>query len=268
VGGGEYLVNVFNAIAAWSGAGGYRALLRVVMVMGFAMALMTTAWNMDPRALIRWFMQATLMYMVLMVPTTSVKVTDRTNPGLAPAVVANVPIGLAGIASFTSQIGDYLTTSAETVFVMPASLNYSTGGMIYGAKLLDATQSLRIDDPTLALNLNEHFKQCVFYDVLMGRKSIESITQAPDMLAAMAPGSVSLSQVYRYPDGSSNIVSCQSAYNLMLTSWNSYYTAALPHIAEQFFPGISTSAAQTKFSNDVGASARRPSADRARARSS
>jgi conjugal transfer mating pair stabilization protein TraG len=41
----------------------------------------------------------------------------------------------------------------------------------------------------------------------------------------MAPGSVSLSQVYRYPDGSSNIVSCQSAYNLMLTSWNSYYTA-------------------------------------------
>ena len=253
VGGGEYLVNVFNAIAAWSGAGGYRALLRVVMVMGFAMALMTTAWNMDPRALIRWFMQATLMYMVLMVPTTSVKVTDRTNPGLAPAVVANVPIGLAGIASFTSQIGDYLTTSAETVFVMPASLNYSTGGMIYGAKVLDATQNLRIDDPTLALNLNEHFKQCVFYDVLMGRKSIESITQAPDMLAAMAPGSVSLSQVYRYPDGSTNIVSCQAAYNLMLTSWNSYYTAALPRIAQQFFPGISTSAAETKFSNDVDA---------------
>ncbi|WP_292960272.1 conjugal transfer protein TraG N-terminal domain-containing protein [Novosphingobium sp. UBA1939] len=253
MGGGEYLVNVFNAIAAWSGAGGYRALLRVVMVMGFAMALMTTAWNMDPRALIRWFMQATLMYMVLMVPTTSVKVTDRTNPGLAPAVVANVPIGLAGIASFTSQIGDYLTTSAETVFVMPASLNYSTGGMIYGAKLLDATQNLRIDDPTLALNLNEHFKQCVFYDVLMGRKSIESITQAPDMLAAMAPGSVSLSQTYRYPDGSSNIVSCQSAYNLILTGWNAYYTAALPRIAQQFFPGISTSAAETKFSNDVGA---------------
>lgn len=253
IGGGEYLVNVFNAIAAWSGAGGYRSLLRVVMVMGFAMALMTTAWNMDPRALIRWFMQATLMYMVLMVPTTSVKVTDRTNPGLAPAVVANVPIGLAGIASFTSQIGDYLTTSAETVFVMPSSLNYSTGGMIYGAKLLDATQSLRIDDPTLALNLNEHFKQCVFYDVLMGRKTIESFTQSPDILAAMAPGSISLSQVYRYPDGTSNIQSCQSAYNLILTNWNSYYNAALPHIAEQFFPGISASIAQTKFSNDVGA---------------
>ena len=29
VGGGEYLVNTFNAVAAWAGGGGYRSLLRV-----------------------------------------------------------------------------------------------------------------------------------------------------------------------------------------------------------------------------------------------
>lgn len=253
IGGGEYLVNVFNAIAAWSGAGGYRALLRVVMVMGFAMALMTTAWNMDPRALVRWFMQATLMYMVLMVPTTTVKVTDRTNPGLAPATIANVPIGLAGIASFTSQVGDYLTTSAETVFVMPAALNYSTGGMIYGAKLLDATQNLRIDDPVLATNLNEHFKQCVFYDVLMGRKTIQSITQSTDILDAIGPGAISLSQVWIASDGSSSIISCRDAYTNIRNSWASYYNLALPRIAQQFFPDLSSAAAQNKLTNDVGA---------------
>src|SRR3546814_1478210 len=85
------------------------------------------------------------------------------------AVVDNVPIGLGLVAGFTSQIGDYLTRAAETVFAMPQVLNYSTGGMIYGAKLLDATQGLRIDDPVYAANLNEHFKQCVFYDILLGR---------------------------------------------------------------------------------------------------
>lgn len=252
VGGGEYLVNVFNAIAAWTSAGGYRGLLKVVMVMAFTMALLGTAWNMDPRYLFKWFMQATLMYLVLMVPTASVKVTDRTNPGLAPALVDNVPIGLAGVASFTSQVGDYLTTSAETVFVMPGSLNYSTGGMIYGAKLLDATQGLRIDDPTLATNLNEHFKQCVFYDVLMGRKTIDSITHAPDILAAIGPGSVSLSQQFIFPDGSSNIQSCQSAYNLIAVQWQNYYNAALPKIAQQFFPGVTPATAQAKFDADVG----------------
>lgn len=87
--------------------------------------------------------------------------------GVTAAVVDNVPIGLGLVAGFTSQIGDYLTKAAETVFAMPQVLNFSTGGMIYGAKLLDATQGLRIDDPVYATNLNEHFKQCVFYDILL-----------------------------------------------------------------------------------------------------
>ena len=251
VGGGEYLVNVFNAIAAWTGAGGYRGLLQVVMVMAFTLALLGTAWNMDPRHLVKWFMQASLMYMVMMVPTVSVKVTDRTNPGLAPALVDNVPIGLAGVASFTSQVGDYLTRSAEGVFAMPGALHYSRGGMIYGAKLLDATQGLRIDDPVLAANLQEHFKSCVFYDVLLGRKPIESVTRAPDMLAGIGPGSVSLSQRFGYADGSANIQSCQSAYNLIEADWQTYYNAALPRIAQQFFPGVSSGTAQARYDADL-----------------
>ena len=34
VGGGDYLVNTFQAVAAWTGNGGYKSLLQVVMVMG------------------------------------------------------------------------------------------------------------------------------------------------------------------------------------------------------------------------------------------
>lgn len=251
VGGGEYLVNVFNAVASWAGSGGYRGLIRVVMVMAFTWALLVTAWNMDPRALLKWFMQATLMYLVVMVPTISVKVTDRTNPGVTAAVVDNVPIGLGLVAGFTSQIGDYLTRAAETVFAMPNVLNYSTGGMIYGAKLLDATQGLRIDDPVFATNLNEHFKQCVFYDILLGRKTYNDILRAPDMLVAMGPGSVALSQQFIYNDGTSGIVTCETAYTFIVNGWQSYYSAALPKIAAQFFPGITATQAQTRLNNDL-----------------
>lgn len=251
VGGGEYLVNVFNAVASWAGSGGYRGLIRVVMVMAFTWALLVTAWNMDPRALLKWFMQATLMYLVVMVPTISVKVTDRTNPGVTAAVVDNVPIGLGLVAGFTSQIGDYLTRAAETVFAMPNVLNYSTGGMIYGAKLLDATQGLRIDDPVFATNLNEHFKQCVFYDILLGRKTYNDILRAPDMLVAMGPGSVALSQQFIYNDGTSGIVTCETAYTFIVNGWQSYYSAALPKMAGQFFPGILATQAQTRLNNDL-----------------
>ena len=95
VGGGDYLVNVFQAVAAWTGNGGYKSLLQVVMVMGLGLSAITLAFNQDWRAWINWFLGATLIYMCLMVPSTDIKVTDRINPALAPATVANVPVGLA-----------------------------------------------------------------------------------------------------------------------------------------------------------------------------
>jgi hypothetical protein len=87
---------------------------------------------------------------------------------------ATCRLGLALMASFTSQVGDYLTGSAEVVFGLPGDLNYSKNGMIYGARLYDATRSLRISDPEFAANLDEHFRQCVFYDVLLGRYSMKA----------------------------------------------------------------------------------------------
>ena len=80
VGGGDYLVNTFNAIAAWTGSGGFKSLIGVCMVMGLIYALLITAMDLDWRAWFRWFIQSTLIYLVLMVPTVTIKVTDRINP--------------------------------------------------------------------------------------------------------------------------------------------------------------------------------------------
>src|SRR3546814_3078233 len=112
------------------------------MIMGLALAVIVLAFNQDWRAWLNCFLGATLIYMCLMVPRMDVHVTDRVNPSLAPANVANVPLGLALMASFTSQVGDYLTRSAELVFGLPDDLNYSKNGMIYGARLMEATRSL------------------------------------------------------------------------------------------------------------------------------
>ena len=91
VGGGDYLVNVFQAVAAWTGNGGYKSLLQVVMVMGLGLSAITLAFNQDWRAWINWFLGATLIYSCLMVPRLDVHVTDRLNPSLAPANVSLAP---------------------------------------------------------------------------------------------------------------------------------------------------------------------------------
>jgi conjugal transfer mating pair stabilization protein TraG len=223
VGGGEYIVNVLNAVASWTGAGGYKSLIQVTMVMGLALAVIVLAFNQDWRAWLNWFLGATLIYTCLMVPRMDVHVTDRVNPSLAPANVANVPLGLALMASFTSQVGDYLTRSAELVFGLPDDLNYSKNGMIYGARLMEATRSLRISDPEFAANLDEHIRQCVFYDLLLGRYSMKQLAESDDIWTTIAPGSAARAQkfVTRQADDSvtASIVTCRDAYTSLSNQW-------------------------------------------------
>ena len=256
VGGGDYLVNVFQAVAAWTGNGGYKSLLQVVMVMGLGLSAITLAFNQDWRAWINWFLGATLIYSCLMVPRLDVHVTDRLNPSLAPANVINVPLGLALMASFTSQVGDYLTGSAEVVFALPGDLNYSKNGMIYGARLYDATRSLRISDPEFAANLDEHFRQCVFYDVLLGRYSMKELAETGDIWATIAPGSQARAQRFLTRDAtsgqvSSNIVTCREAFDTLNAQWTGLVDAMGSVFGRQLYPNQTAALAKAKLFADL-----------------
>jgi conjugal transfer mating pair stabilization protein TraG len=255
VGGGEYIVNVLNAVAAWTGAGGYKSLIQVALVMGMALAVIVLAFNQDWRAWLNWFLGATLIYMCLMVPRMDVHVTDRVNPGLAPATVASVPLGLALMASFTSQAGDYLTRSAELVFGLPDDLNYSKNGMIYGARLLEATRSLRINDPEFAANFDEHVRQCVFYDLLLGRYSMKELSQSNDIWAAIAPGSAARAQkfVTRQADDSvtASIVTCREAYTSLSNQWAGLIDEMTLVAGRQLYPRQTEALARAKLLADL-----------------
>src|SRR3546814_15725914 len=67
----------------------------------------------------------------------------------------------------------------------------------------------------------------------------------------MGPGSVALSQQYIYPDGTSGIVTCETAYNFIRNGWSNYYAIAAPKIAARFFPGIPVAQASTRLHNDI-----------------
>ena len=255
IGGGDYLVNTFNAVAAWTGSGGYASMLQVVFVMAFAMSVIVVAFNQDWRAWLSWFLQATLMYLCLMVPRTDVQVTDRINPSLQAAHVANVPLGLGLMASFTSQIGDYLVSSSELVFGMPTDLNYSANGMIYGSRLLEATQGLSISDPEFAANLDAHYRQCVFYDILLGHKSMSTLASADDLWAAIGPGSPARSQPFLTRDAGGNVTSsiktCQEAYTALTTQWNSITDGMITLLGKQLYPSMTDTLAKAKFYADL-----------------
>lgn len=256
VGGGEYFVNTFNAIAAWTGSGGFKSLIRVVMVMGLIYALLVTALDMDWRVWFRWFIQSTLIYTCLMVPTVTVKVTDRTNPGLAPSVVANVPIGLGAMASFTSQVSDYLTRTAETVFVMPGSLNYSNGGFVYGARLWDKMSGFEVRDPVFRANLDTFLKQCAYYDILLGTKNLKDLSTVPDLWAALGvDAAVNRGMKYGTPIGGGRVdfegVTCLEGWNRLNNQWTAQIDEYALPFARSLYPKMTQVAASAKLAADV-----------------
>lgn len=254
IGGGEFIVNTFNAVAAWTGGGGYRSLLQVVMVLGLIYTLLSVAFTMNVRAWLNWFLGSSLIYMALMVPTVTVKVTDRVNPSLAPATIANVPLGLGVMASFTSQIGDWLTRQAETVFTMPSQLSYSTGGMIYGSRLLDATRNFEIRDAEFATNLSAYFKNCTFGDIMLNQKSMTDLAASRDLWASMGPGSPARSQpwIERSGAGTTNsLVTCRQAYGMLDGLWHSMIEAHTQIWAKETYPKLSSAVASSRLRADV-----------------
>ena len=140
------------------GGGGFRSLLRVVMVMGLIYTLLIVAFSLNWRAgsTGSWVRRSCTGHSSSRRPPC--KVTDRLNPSLAPSTVGNVPVGLALIASVSSTAGDWLTRTAETVFTMPGTLQMSNNGMIYGARLWDRTRDFQIRDPRISANLEEYFQ--------------------------------------------------------------------------------------------------------------
>ncbi|MGT2516589.1 conjugal transfer protein TraG N-terminal domain-containing protein [Sphingomonas panni] len=62
--------------------------------------------------------------------------------------------------------------------------------MIYGARLFDMTRNFQIPgDAEFATNLQMHFKNCVFGDILLHHKSVTQLAASKDLWADLGPGS-------------------------------------------------------------------------------
>ena len=140
----------------------------------------------------KWILLFIAVWGAMIVPKATVRVVDRLDPALAPAVVANVPIGLALFASLTSQVGDGLTRLTEQAFTLPTDLAYRRHGLIFGARLAAAATRLEVTDTVFAKNLRNYARQCVFHALLLGHITADDLRETTDLWALItAAGSPS-----------------------------------------------------------------------------
>ena len=188
LGGGTYLVDLLNAVAAITSGGAYLTLAQLAGVAGLAWILFRTAFGGSWKDNAKWIGLFVAVWGAMIVPKATVRVVDRLDPALAPAVVANVPIGLALFASLTSQVGDGLTRLTEQAFTLPDDLAYRRHGLIFGARLAAAATRLEVTDAVFARNLRNYARQCVFHALLLGHITADDLRESTDIWRLVTAG--------------------------------------------------------------------------------
>ncbi len=258
LGGGTYLVDLLNAVAAITGGGAFVTLAQIAGVTGLAWALFRTAFGGSWKDNAKWLLLFVCVWGALVVPKGTVRVVDRLDPALAPAVVANVPLGLALFASLTSRVGDGLTRLTEQAFSLPNDLAYRRHGLIFGARLAAATTRMEVTDAVFARNLRAYARQCVFHALLLGHISADDLRESTDLWALVtASGSPSAgtspARMVEYVSRGATsgtggttlnraIVTCATAASRLDALWGAEVTRASGVFGMRLFPGAASEA--------------------------
>ena len=258
LGGGTYLVDLLNAVAAITSGGAYITLAQLAGAAGLGWVLFRTAFGGSWRDNAKWVLLFVAVWGAMIVPKATVRVVDRLDPGLAPAVVANVPIGLALFASVTSQVGDGLTRLTEQAFTLPDDLQYRRHGLIFGSRLAAQATRLEITDAVFARNMRGFARQCVFHALLLGHISADDLRESTDIwtlvTAAGTPSAgASPARMFEFATrqaggvaGTTSIdrqvVTCRDGAGRLNAQWNAEIARAGTVFGRRIFPDARTEA--------------------------
>ncbi|WP_272539725.1 conjugal transfer mating-pair stabilization protein TraG [Providencia sp. PROV197] len=189
LGGGEYLMQVFNGVAAIVGSSSWESMFRIALLISAASFFVVYLRGHDPKEVIKFAAYIILVSSVLLGPKRSVQIIDRTDP-LGVYLVDNVPLGLAAPAHMISSIGTSLTELYELIFHAPDSLSYSKTGMLFGANLVGNLSDIMSTDGDIAELMSLYTKNCVIGDILINHKySFQELmnTRDPYLLVFQKP---------------------------------------------------------------------------------
>ena len=181
IGGGDLIEKVFNAVAAaFNDPVGMGAITSLAVMFGGLFATFEFTKSRDIKVLLKWAGMYVLVTSLILYPKATVAIEDRTGLDIKPRIIDHVPLSLAIFASFTSRIGIGFTEIIETIFHLPDDMTYNKTGMLMGSKLVLASQNFQITDPEFSQTLNEFMQQCVFFDLLLKKYTVQDLLHAND----------------------------------------------------------------------------------------
>ncbi|HEX4045773.1 MAG TPA: conjugal transfer protein TraG N-terminal domain-containing protein [Gammaproteobacteria bacterium] len=245
-GNGDLFREYFNAIVTTFGKGNghsqFTALLRIAILLAGFTVICSYTMRRDLMDIVKWLGIFYIVIYVLFIPEATVVITDRVN-GDAKYTVDHVPRGLALFAGYTSVIGDALTQSLESNFTMPDDLRYHQTGMVFSSRLVEAASQFEITDAVFDNNLKKFVHQCVFYDVLLNKYSLNDLVSTNNVWELIsANASPARSFIYE-----GEVTTCREGVRKLTHDWQAVIAIAEEAYGKRIFSHLSKEKAKARL---------------------
>lgn len=188
-GGGEYIIEVLNAIVRIIGSNTFTTALRLSLFFGLVAIFADVAINGDFTKTIKYYFSFFLAYNILFLPKVDVLVVDPITIVRNDRRIDNIPFSLALTAHIVSSLGNWLTNIFEMNFSLPEDLQYNRNGLLFGSTLIEKALSAKISDSRVKNNFNNFIKQCVVLSINLKRISLEDVLNSEDLSTLLGYGS-------------------------------------------------------------------------------
>jgi conjugal transfer mating pair stabilization protein TraG len=180
-GGGDILYNIFQGVAKLHNGGVLKQLFAIGGMMGLTMAVIKAFFsNQTVVDLVKtWFLPLVIGYGLFFMPKSQVLIKDIITQ--SEKSVASVPYGLALVSKLSSGLGYQITQAIESALRIPDKLSYNNTGHIFGAEHMMEIANFTWTDPTAEQNMRNFVVNCITYDVMLGRYSIDNLKNKVDL---------------------------------------------------------------------------------------
>ncbi|CAD5366847.1 IncF plasmid conjugative transfer protein TraG [Rubrivivax sp. A210] len=241
----DALHGIFNAVAMMMSSSDYMDIIRVALIIGFAVVATLAALPGNLAKSWSWFLSVTVLTSILLVPKADVSIVDKLGQQ-STAVVANVPWTLALLASVKTSIGHTLTEKFETAFqtiprasaALPAELSYLEHGVMFGSRLVRASRDAEPMSLYAKADLVQYLRNCMFPEQGRAADAVENSLDLAASAGAMA--NPALSSSYHDVDNGNVLVTarCDTVWAKVLTKVNAAGAEAVRRAAQQSLPDL------------------------------
>ena len=267
-GAGEGLYYCLNAMASLF-HGGRHSFVASIMVISsmFAAAIAVYKMVLEQRLQIpaQWLLVNSMLTVALTIPTANVSIIDRATG--FKTIVSNVPWLFAVPAGHVSQIGDVIAKQIDIALKVPAAVSTpltfrevitaKRQGAAMNAKLIANASHFNFVSHDMANNVREFVKECVYYDLALGRYRVEELRNAANIWKFISANAGQLGGViYQSTDAgpiNREFLTCEEAAVKIQQDWSGELKRAYKFYGKKLFPygGGPTNSSESEFKKNL-----------------